>query len=118
MAHSILLTGAERRRSWSDDERREILAEAFAPGVVTSAVARRYEISSGLLYTWRRKAKRQENSPRFLRAVVDSDGPLAEKAELSSEIAIVVEFANGVRVNIGVKATEPLVVATLKALRS
>ena len=118
MAHSILLTGAERRRSWPDDERREILAKAFAPGVVTSAVARRYEVSSGLLYTWRRKAKRQENSPRFLQAVVDSDRPLAERAELPLEIAIVVELVGGMRVNIGVKASEPLVAVTLKALRS
>src|ERR1700688_654436 len=78
MAHSILLTGADRRRFWADEDRRKILTEAFAPGAVTAAVARRYEVSSGLLYTWRRKAQCWENGPRFLRALVDDGGPLAE----------------------------------------
>ncbi len=118
MVHSILLTGSERRRRWSDDERRKILAEAFAPGAVTSAVARRYEVSSGLVYTWRKKEKRQESSPRFLRAVVNDDEPPAEKTELLREPAIVLDLADGVRVSISASASEPLIVAALKALRS
>jgi transposase len=118
MVHSILLTGSERRRRWSDDERRKILAEAFAPGAVTSAVARRYEVSSGLVYTWRKKGKRQESGPRFLRAVVNADGPPSEQAELLREPAIVVDLANGVRVSIGASASEVLIAAALKALRS
>lgn len=117
MAHSILLTGADRRRFWSDEDRRKILTEAFAPGAVTAAVARRYEVSSGLLYTWRRKAQCWENGPRFLRALVDDGGPLPEDPKLSSEPAIVVELPGGVRVSIGASASDHLIAATLQGLR-
>jgi transposase len=78
MAHSILLTGLDRRRSWSDDERRETLAEAFAPGAIVAAVARRREVSTGLIYTWRRNAMRESGAP-FLRALVTDVQPPADK---------------------------------------
>ncbi|MBZ5763528.1 transposase, partial [Rhizobium sp. VS19-DR104.2] len=54
MAQAILLTGQERRRRWSPDDRQEILEAAFAPGANVSEVARRFDVSTGLLYTWRR----------------------------------------------------------------
>jgi transposase-like protein len=45
------------RRSWSDPEKLEILAEAFRPGVrVRDAITRR-EVSSRLSYTWRKQAR-------------------------------------------------------------
>lgn len=45
------------RRSWSDEEKLEILAEAFRPGVRVRDVLERREISSGLVYTWRKQAR-------------------------------------------------------------
>lgn len=45
MSHSILLIGPDRRRFWSDKERREILSEDFAPGAIAAAVVRRHEVS-------------------------------------------------------------------------
>ncbi|WP_436083693.1 MULTISPECIES: transposase [unclassified Pararhizobium] len=50
MGHAVLLTGPERRRRWSLEDRAQILAEAFAPGAVVSEVARRFEVSTCLLY--------------------------------------------------------------------
>src|SRR5947209_18960090 len=49
-----LITRGERRRRWSVEQKREIAAESLGPGVSPITVARRYGISSGLLYTWRR----------------------------------------------------------------
>jgi transposase len=49
-----LITRGERRRRWSVEQKREIAAESLAPGISPITVARRYGISSGLLYTWRR----------------------------------------------------------------
>ena len=49
-----VITRGERRRRWSVDQKREIAAESLEPGVSPITVARRYGISSGLLYTWRR----------------------------------------------------------------
>ncbi len=49
-----LITRGERRRRWSVEQKREISAESLEPGISPITVARRYGISSGLLYTWRR----------------------------------------------------------------
>jgi transposase len=45
------------RRSWSDAEKLEILAEAFRPGVRVRDVIARREVSSSLIYTWRKQAR-------------------------------------------------------------
>src|SRR5947209_9480350 len=49
-----VITRGERRRRWSVEQKREIAAASLEPGVSPITVARRYGISSGLLYTWRR----------------------------------------------------------------
>jgi len=49
-----LITRGERRRRWSVEQKREIAAESLEPGISPITVARRYGISSGQLYTWRR----------------------------------------------------------------
>jgi len=50
-----VITRGERRRRWSVEQKREIAAASLEPGVSPITVARRYGISSGLLYTWRRQ---------------------------------------------------------------
>jgi transposase len=45
----------ERRRSWTSEQKLRIVQETLAPGAVVIAIARRYGISTGLLYTWRRQ---------------------------------------------------------------
>ncbi len=47
-----VITRGERRRRWSVEQKREIAAESLEPGISPITVARRYGISSGLLYTW------------------------------------------------------------------
>jgi transposase len=46
MARFEVITGPERRRRWSEDQKRAIVAESFAPGAVVSEVARRADISA------------------------------------------------------------------------
>lgn len=45
----------ERRRRWTPADKLRIVEEAFAPGAVAKRVAERHEISTGLLFTWRRQ---------------------------------------------------------------
>jgi transposase len=52
-----LITGTVRRRPWSAEERARIVAESFEPGANVSTVARRHNVSGGLLHCWRKKAK-------------------------------------------------------------
>jgi transposase-like protein len=42
MRQITVMSGPERRRRWSDEERLEILAEAFAPGACVADVARQF----------------------------------------------------------------------------
>src|SRR5712691_8967218 len=55
-ARAEVLTGPERRRRWSVDQKLAIVAELARPGSSGAVVAQRYGISTGLLYTWRRQA--------------------------------------------------------------
>jgi len=49
-----VVTRGEPRRRWSEEERARILAEAMAPGAIASHVARRFGVSTGQFYTWRK----------------------------------------------------------------
>ena len=65
-----IITGVERRRRWSLEEKLRIVAETEHPGFGIAEIARRYEISRGLLWNWRRQVRRgvlrQEAPPVFL----------------------------------------------------
>jgi transposase len=71
-----LITGHERRRRWTAEQKREIAAESLRPGISPVMVARRYGISSGLLYTWRQQllcgalGVVADTKPRFVRVDV------------------------------------------------
>ena len=54
----VKVLGVERRRRWSDEEKARIVEETTAPGAVVCEVARRYGMSQGLLFSWRRQARR------------------------------------------------------------
>jgi transposase len=49
-----VLTGAERRRRWSSEEKAAIVGETLLAGAGVAEIARRHGISRSLLYTWRR----------------------------------------------------------------
>ena len=64
-----IITGVERRRRWRDEEKLQILAELDEPGVRFSDVARRHDVSRGLLWQWRdaqRHGKLVPEAPGFL----------------------------------------------------
>jgi transposase len=49
------ITRGERRRVWSLEQKREIVAESLGPALTPTEVVRKYGISTGLLYGWRQK---------------------------------------------------------------
>src|SRR3954463_10355803 len=53
-----IITGVERRRQWQGEEKLRILAELNQPGVKFSEVARRHDLSRGLLWQWRDAQRR------------------------------------------------------------
>jgi transposase len=42
------------RRSWSDAQKRAIVAASLEPGASASVIARRYDVNTNLLFIWRR----------------------------------------------------------------
>ena len=45
------------RRSWSDDEKRRIVAEAVLPGASVADIARRHGVNANLVFNWRKTAR-------------------------------------------------------------
>jgi transposase len=50
-----IITRGERRRTWTLEQKREIVAESLGQELTPTEVARKHAISSGLLYTWRQQ---------------------------------------------------------------
>jgi transposase len=44
-----------RRRSWPEEDKLRMVRETLQPGAVVQAVADRYGVSTGQLYTWRKE---------------------------------------------------------------
>ncbi len=130
MGQITVFSGPERRRRWSDEQRLRILGEAFAPGASPTAVARRHEISTGLLYTWRKRLVTHgaapvadqtrcsdfAEAPDFAEAVVIADRDCPVPVPVPGP-AIVVDLPRGRRVTIFPSASPALATAALKALR-
>jgi transposase len=70
-----IITGEHRRRSWTAEEKQAVLAAAFAPGAVVREVARRVNVSTGQLYTWRKELmkKKPTGTDGFSRVVAVDD---------------------------------------------
>jgi transposase len=126
-----VITGRERRRRWTSEQKREIAAESLQPGVSPIMVARRYGISSGLLYTWRQQllcgalGAVADTKPRFVRVDVVAGHPDLEVAvpltpamssgtEPDGRIEIV--LSGGARVSVDAQVNEAALRRVLAAL--
>ena len=112
MGHVTIFSGAERRRRWSEAEKRELLARAFAPGAVVAQVALVVDVHPSQLYRWRAELRGGVAKPdnAFVRVVMTSDAPAAVAG-----CAIQVRLGNAF-VDVADHAPAALVTATLKAL--
>jgi transposase len=58
-----ILTGTERQRRWSTEQKLSILREAFSADGNVSDVARRHDVLPQQIYAWRRKLLPPELKP-------------------------------------------------------
>jgi transposase len=76
-----VITRGERRRVWTLEQKREIVAESLGPALTPTEVARKYGISTGLLYGWRQKILGRQMAclprpaPRFARVEMPAAAP-------------------------------------------
>jgi transposase len=118
---SEVLHGPERRRRWTLEQKALIVAEAFAPGMVTSWVARRHGLHPNQLYAWRREVREAAswNVPAFAPVVVASvePAPSPERGFARPTSMIEVEIAGAV-VRVTRESDLDLLTAVARALKA
>jgi transposase len=83
-----VFTGGGRRRSWTDEEKAQIVAESYGGAETVSAVARRYGLASTQLFTWRREARAPLPEAGVMFAPVKLIDPPPEPAEAAKASAV------------------------------
>ena len=71
-----VITGRERRRRWSMEEKLRIVAETFEPGASVGQIAARHDVYPGQLFTWRRQARSGKLTPsrEYHAGTLDQEG--------------------------------------------
>lgn len=103
-----IFTGAGRRRSWSAEQKAQIVAESLAGGASVSAVARRHGLTAQQLFTWRRQLRG--------RSVMAKERPSFASVVVSSA-AIEIEFG-GARICVPAGSDAATVQAVLQAIKA
>ena len=109
-----IITGVERRRRWRDEEKLRILAELDEPGARFNDVARRHDVSRGLLWQWRDAQRRGKLVAEVAGFVPELPAPepqgsmpaasIDPESEADSRIEIVLPDGTAVRVAEGISA--------------
>jgi transposase len=76
----VEILARERRRTWTPEQKRAIVTESLGSEVTPTEVARKYAISSGLLYAWRQQLLGDQVS------VVTGSAPRFAQVELASAL--------------------------------
>ena len=124
-----IITGKERRRRWSVEEKLRIVAEAEEPGARTTEVAARNDVVASLVFTWRRQVREgrlgAEPPPSFvpvqlISASTENAVPPARRATPSSEqmAGIEIHLADGIRIYVKRETQLPLLRPLIAALRA
>ena len=114
-----IILGKERRR-WSREDKLAIVAESFEPGAVVLEVARRRQVSSGQIHTWRKELRAEVGfpEPARLRREVSAPVhllPLAVAGEAPAT-TIDIALASGTRVKITGALETDAIAALMKTL--
>ena len=118
MGQVTLISGRERRRRWSAEDRVRILAAISEPDAVVAEIARREDICTSLVYKWRREARKGSKRIEFAPVIVEAASLPAPAPASAEKSGVIVVEVNNARVCIHAEASPALVAATLKALRA
>ena len=128
-----VITGVERQRDWTDEEKLAIVAESCEDGVVISDVARRHGLRPQQLFTWRNEFRRREaarlqcgGAPAFTPVMIAHDRPAGAAAEapavaapVSSAGAAPIEIVlGGAIVRLHGAADAKMLAAVLRAVKA
>jgi transposase len=109
MSRTELITGVERRRRWSAEQKRAIVLAAFAPGAAVTDVARRADIHPNQIYRWRKAMSGESGFAQVVVACEDREAP-------GGPPAIEIAIGHDIHARIAACAPPALAAAVLKAL--
>ena len=103
-----IITGRERRRRWSVEDKLKIVAETLEPGASVNQIAARHDVYPGLLFTWRRQMRSgqlaAQRKPLFFPVQTHdaslSTMPAQMQRASSASRQIEIELSNGSRVRV------------------
>jgi transposase len=111
MASVELLADPERRRRWSVEQKQAIVAAAFEAGAIVRDVARHADVTSSLIYRWRRDQRAGANGFAQVLVALAGDGVAVPPVP-----AIEIDFAGHVRMRIPASVSPALAAAVVEAV--
>jgi transposase len=127
-----ILVRREPRRAWTQEQKRDIVAESLGPTLTPTEVARKYGISSGLLYTWRQhllskpRGLLTRSSPSFAQVEMATVQPPPEASVTPAQSAlrpraeglIEIVLPDGVSLRVDAQVNAKALRRVLEALRA
>lgn len=118
MSQVTVISGVERRRPWSDEQKLAFIAAASAPGASVARVARAADLRPSQIYRWRRDLARDAAAagmsaePGFAPLLIEAGTDDSRRLENG----IVVEIGGAV-VRIAADVSPTLASAVVRSLR-
>ena len=109
MNQVTIISGVERRRVWTEEQKRALVAAACEPGASVAEIARRADLRPSQLYRWRRDLA-EPASAGFAAVTVSSE------PEPVAGCSVVLEIGGAV-LRIAADAPPALVAAVVRSLR-
>jgi transposase len=122
-----MLTGPDRRRRWSAEEKARIVEESLVPGARVADVARRWQLCPQQVFGWRREARGAmtakpavSQAPGFVPIVAeDAPAAAATRAAPALPVAVIeVKLAGAVVRVVGGQDDGAQLTAVLRAVRA
>ena len=114
--------GRRRRRSWSEEDKRRIVAESCEPGASVAEVAQRHGINANLIFTWRRQRETSPSSEvgkavKIVPVIVTAPAPPApEPARSDHSGRMEIVLGAGERIIVGADVDTTALLRVVKAL--
>ncbi len=92
-----ILTGVERRRRWSDEQKLAIVSEVGVNGARVADIARRHDLNRSQIYQWRRELVRRGliEVERSVFLPVTAEPPVADETPVEGAHPVTVGLAKG-----------------------
>ena len=108
MGQVTIMSGVERRRIWTEEQKRTLVTAISQPGANVADIARQADLRPGQIYRWRRQML--GDAAGFAQLVVEPE------RSAPPGCAVVVELGSAV-VRISATASPTLAAAVLRSLR-